>query len=494
MYRITPIVSRSKFPHSSTYRIIPKNISTPQLQTRFIFSKNSPASFNNLFKSKKNFQTRKYVLDRFNDPLIAEKIQFYKPLLNFIVIVCALSIIGITSYAYGSHWYIENCIFNTSQDLDDETRRLVRAAMFRKIVNPDPKISKIYLTRALENLTALNLLDYANPNIIDIYFLLADANISLGDYAEAIEALELVRLGLNLNDPVLNASRTSSTSQSSQGSPSEKVSDSGKVSEIWYTKARLMYNLSMGQINLANGNYQEATDNFSDSLVVIPNLLNLINDNQTLTSEEITNKYYEVKLLQANLTTSLAEIYTIDKKYEQAEILFNGALAIVNQHKLDVIQSPPNPDYELSATVERLKKSDPISCWFAEKLLARKKSQRDSSPPIDEWTCLDAVILVQMAQLYRNSNNIDQLRSHASKAVNIATSNPNVSSCDECAFHAYRILGKLENSLGNPENAINYLQQALQLSKRLKLAALDEVASEVRALYEENPISSSLKS
>ncbi|OMJ21302.1 hypothetical protein AYI69_g5869 [Smittium culicis] len=483
-------ITTKPFHFSPTDFATKPNLCLKKISTRsFHFSHHKESSA--LIKTNNSLTHKRfYVIGKINDPFVAEKVEFYKPIFNFIVVVCVLSIVGISSYAYGSHWYIENCIYGTSENLDDETRRLVRAAMFRKLVNSEPRISKIYLERAIENLISIDALDYANPDVIDIYFMLADANISLGEQREAVQALELINIGLKLSDPI---SKSTNFNESIQGK-----STSTKNFMLWYLNSKLSYSLIMGKLSMNNADYESATNHFSDSLNTIYSLLDELNNCSHLSESEILNMTYDINLKQSNLTLCLAEIYTISKKYSQAETLFNGALALVSQHSKDAAIRPPCPDYKLIETIKKSKASNPdfktkVSNAIAEKLLQRKQQKRTSSSPqniVDEWTCLDAVILNQMSQLYKITNKPDLAKSHATAAVNIASTHKDISSCQECAFYSYYMLGKLESDSGNNAAAIDFLQQALQLTSNLKHTSMDKVIDEIKSLYDKSTSSS----
>ncbi|PVU88820.1 hypothetical protein BB561_005679 [Smittium simulii] len=440
----------------------------------------------------------------FNDPFAAESFNKLKPLMNIIVIGCVLSISGILAYLHGSHWYIENFIQPTSPQLDEETRRLLRAYAFRKKMYPNPRIAIIYTERAIENLKKLDLLDLSNPLVLDVYIKYADAQLSINDNKNAQITLKTIISSL---DSLLMSDRTTEMPDKTLNSAESKIVNSNNM----LLKECILYNLAnskfnLGKISTENGDFNAAKNEFAETLSKIFEIETLVDSNAKIYSDsQKIAKISAFNLLKTNATICLGEIFTIENKYKNAEILLSGALDLVTAHNLSQISdqvtnftesdllnktidndpftintvyqprselssSNQNYTYKLNAlavkVISYIKNDYEL---YIKQAFEPKSKKIDKIQVLDGWVCLDAIIMNQMAQLYKKKHDYTKFTEFCNKVISLTSTKHNISSCAECAHYSLTMLADFYKEQQNMTLASEYYNKSAELVSKQNL-------------------------
>ncbi|KAJ2740366.1 hypothetical protein H4S06_006130, partial [Coemansia sp. BCRC 34490] len=130
-----------------------------------------------------------------------------------------------------------------------------------------------------------------------------------------------------------------------------------------------------------------------------------------------------LRLRQINYATSLGEAFAIKGDLASANLILRGVL------------------HEISE---------------------RNKHEAAAGGGVDGWTCLDAVVMLDLAQVAQQAGELDEARAWAdSGLLAVAKQTPRPWACDNCQGHLMHQLGAIAESRGDRKGAASVYVKAL---------------------------------
>ncbi|KAJ1720549.1 hypothetical protein LPJ53_004828 [Coemansia erecta] len=102
--------------------------------------------------------------------------------------------------------------------------------------------------------------------------------------------------------------------------------------------------------------------------------------------------------------------------------------------------------------------------------------ERGEGKQVDQWTCLDAVVMLDLAQVAENARDA---RAWANSAVERAQRNAGVKACDNCHVHGVFQLGQLLAADGDTEGALRMYKSALELGRRTGTGNIERIKESI---------------
>ncbi|KAJ1793412.1 hypothetical protein LPJ67_001288 [Coemansia sp. RSA 1938] len=191
----------------------------------------------------------------------------------------------------------------------------------------------------------------------------------------------------------------------------DKVVDSdGRIhglgdSESWRMQHVCRVADALGPLLMDCGEYKTAIRTYGTALQAARTMQN--NDSDDLL------------LKQANYVTSLGEAFAMDKDYESARTLLSSVLMDIKKR-----EQPKNV--------------------------------------VDKWTCLDAVVMLDLAQVERQQGNVEKSQQWAETGLQETKKWKRVGACDNCQAHLLSHLAHLSESQNNVKEALGYYSLAIK--------------------------------
>ncbi|KAJ2341201.1 hypothetical protein GGF43_006223 [Coemansia sp. RSA 2618] len=156
---------------------------------------------------------------------------------------------------------------------------------------------------------------------------------------------------------------------------------------------------ALGPLQMDRGDHEAAIQTYGTALQAARSMQN--------------NESDELLLKQANYVTSLGEAFAVGKDYESARTLLSSVLADL-----------------------------------------KKREQPENV--VDKWTCLDAVVMLDLAQVERQLGNAQKSQEWAVSGLQETKKWNRVGACNNCQAHLLAHLARLSESQDDAEAALNY--------------------------------------
>ncbi|KAJ2750272.1 hypothetical protein GGH94_005702 [Coemansia aciculifera] len=183
----------------------------------------------------------------------------------------------------------------------------------------------------------------------------------------------------------------------------------------------------LGPLLTARGAYEEAVDVYGMAV-------------QALRRLEVGGDVDALHLDTANIVTSLAEVFALKGDCASAEALLSSVL-------VDIRARP--------------------------------------SEGVDAWTCLDAVVMLDLAQVCEKSERPGESAAWANSALKVTREHRGVWACDNCESHTLFHLGKLAEAASNRDSAHVFYSRALDLARRSNTGNIEQIKASIKKLNED---------
>ncbi|KAJ2316786.1 hypothetical protein IWW52_003457 [Coemansia sp. RSA 2704] len=150
------------------------------------------------------------------------------------------------------------------------------------------------------------------------------------------------------------------------------------------------------------------------------------------------SQHEEFLLKQANYVTSLGEAFALSGDYDSAHTLLSSVLVDLNE--------------------------------------------RQQSGKVDKWTCLDVVVMLDLAQVEHKRGDIKQSRQWAEAGLSVTGKWSRVGACDNCQAHLLAHLAKLSESQGDIKGALQYYELGLKHFNDTQTGDLEKLEAATRRL------------
>ncbi|KAJ2488507.1 hypothetical protein IWW37_004737 [Coemansia sp. RSA 2050] len=181
----------------------------------------------------------------------------------------------------------------------------------------------------------------------------------------------------------------------------------------------------LGPLLTARGAYEEAVDVYGVAVQALRRL------------EEAEGDVDALHLDTANVVTSLAEVFALKGDCSSAEALLSGVL-------VDIRARP--------------------------------------SEGVDGWTCLDAVVMLDLAQVCEKTERPEESAAWANSALKVTREHRGVWACDNCESHTLFHLGKLAEA-SDRDSAHVFYSRALDLARKSNTGNIEEIKASIKKLH-----------
>ncbi|KAJ2836176.1 hypothetical protein FBU31_001441 [Coemansia sp. 'formosensis'] len=184
----------------------------------------------------------------------------------------------------------------------------------------------------------------------------------------------------------------------------------------------------LGPLLTARGAYDEAVDVYGTAVQALRR------------QEEEGGDVDALHLDTANVVTSLAEVFALKGDCASAEALLSGVLVDIRARPAD---------------------------------------------GVDAWTCLDAVVMLDLAQVCHKSERPGESAAWANSALKATRGHRGVWACDNCEAHTLLHLGRLAEAANDKDSAHVFYSRALDLARRSNTGNIEEIKASISKLNEE---------
>ncbi|KAJ1963892.1 hypothetical protein GGI12_001767 [Dipsacomyces acuminosporus] len=265
----------------------------------------------------------------------------------------------------------------------------------REHIAPNPQIAYMFLLRALEQIYEDGQLSQESPEVQEIIVRLANAASKMGESGPAEEMLRdawnnvVDGQGSPVSSPVLVAKDGLVVAYE------EKWRDEqiGRIAQV------------LGPLLIDRGDHQASIRTFGAALQAIKRLENRLDKAKEDADQDVAKEVDGLHLKQANFVTSLGEAFALAGDSKTAKALLESVLVDI-----------------------------------------RKRGDEHSSKAVDEWTCLDAIVMLDLAQVCNNMGEKDDSLAWANSALGITQENKGVRACDNCQEHLLRHIAQFADT------------------------------------------------
>ncbi|KAJ2579683.1 RasGAP protein, partial [Coemansia sp. RSA 1836] len=123
-------------------------------------------------------------------------------------------------------------------------------------------------------------------------------------------------------------------------------------------------------------------------------------------------------------------------------------------------------------------------CDSAEALLSSVLVDIRARPQlaVDSWTCLDAVVMLDLAQVCDKTERHGESAAWANSALKVTRGHPGVWACDNCESHTLLHLGRLAEKAEDKDSAHVFYSRALDLARRTNTGNIEEIKDAIKNL------------
>ncbi|KAJ2654247.1 hypothetical protein IWW48_006232 [Coemansia sp. RSA 1200] len=370
-----------------------------------------------------------------------------RPYIGMVKLVSAVS--GLLVVGVGGFYVALNHHLDTNWPTDPritgrETRRLLRGAAMREHVAPDPQMAYMFLLHALQQVYKDGELAEHDEPVQELQVRLARAASLLGERAPAksillrawsrvVDDLDRFRVGLQKEDP------------DPPGGAATRYAEDWVLGQVCRVAEVL------GPMLLLDKDHALATRVYGTALRAAKTMGDRRrrgsgdkSNNGTVDGDSADGGLLQLR--QINYATSLGEAFAIKGDLASANLILRGVLHEIRE----------------------------------------RNKHRAAAAGVDGWTCLDAVVMLDLAQVARQAGELDDARAWVDSGLQaVAAQEPRPWACDNCRGHLMYQLAAIAESKGDRGRAASVYSKALEHCRstgtgnieQIK-AALDRLSSE----------------
>lgn len=183
---------------------------------------------------------------------------------------------------------------------------------------------------------------------------------------------------------------------------------------------------------------------------------------------------------RVRIARALGPLLVREKNYEEAMQVYKGALQAINrleiaQQGADLLVEKANCITSFAELLALKGDLEPASILLSSVLVDIRKQQ---TAKVDDWTCLDSVVMLNLAQVANQQGSRQRSRDWAMTALK-TTAHRGVRACDNCKTHLIQHLAEMELAAGKPEEALRLFRQALEHGRKTGTGDLEEIKQKV---------------
>ncbi|PIA12543.1 hypothetical protein COEREDRAFT_100045 [Coemansia reversa NRRL 1564] len=334
------------------------------------------------------------------------KLEPYMNAIKIVSSVAGLVILGVGGFYMALNNYLDRNWPVPAEVTRKETRKLLRGATMREHVAPDPRIAYVFLLRALEQIYKDGELGEDSETVQEIVVRLANAAARIGERRPAENMLDTA-----WNRVVDDKGRL----------VRNPVTQPRRMSDEWRYMQVCRVAEVLGPLQMESGKHEAAIRTYGTALRAAKYAL----DQQNSSVDE--DKREDLLLKHANYVTSLGEAFALSGDVESAKALLMGVLKELKERQAEQTEETHNV--------------------------------------ADMWTCLDAVVMLDLAQVAQQSDQLEESKKWANSGVAVTRKWPGVSSCDNCQSHLLAHLAHLAELDSDHGTALNIYSSALSHAK-----------------------------
>ncbi|KAJ2804442.1 hypothetical protein H4R20_002507 [Coemansia guatemalensis] len=358
------------------------------------------------------------------------KLEPYMSAVKIVSSIAGLVMLGVGGFYIALNRYIDQNWPVPAEVTRKETRKLLRGAAMREHVAPDPRIAYMFLLRALEQIYSDGELAEDSETVQEIVVRLANAAARIGERGPAENMLD-VAWGRVVDDKGRLVANP--------------VAKPRRVSDEWRYMQVCRVAEVLGPLQIDGEKYEAAIRTYGTALRAAKYALD--QHNSSVNGDERD----ELLLKHANYVTSLGEAFALSGDIESAKTLLMGVL---------------------------------------KELRERQAGQTEYTRSIaDMWTCLDAVVMLDLAQIAQRSGQLDESEKWANSGLAVVRKWPGVASCDNCQSHLLAHLAHVAELDADHDSALDIYSTALSHAKKTGADNAHRVEAAVDRLQKalENP-------
>ncbi|KAJ1661762.1 hypothetical protein IW140_006458 [Coemansia sp. RSA 1813] len=360
------------------------------------------------------------------------KMQPYMGMIKLISSLAGIVVIGVGGFYFALNHYIDGKWPSDPHITNKETRRLLRGAAMREYVAPDPQVAYMFLLRALEQIYKDGELAEDSEPVQELEVRLANAAGRLGEHEPAEKILT------SAWDKVVDSmDRFKVSVRKEEGSGS---GGGRQYEEDWVLDQVCRIADVLGPMLLARKDHKHAIRIYGTALRAAKTVSDKLQD--TPGAEDSESKMRELELKQINYATSLGEAFAMKGDLATSKMLLGGVLHEISERNKLV----PN------------------------------------SNKIDGWTCLDAVVMLDLAQVAQQADDIDESKAWVASGIQVTKQRSGVWACDNCQSHLLYQMGSLSNQTGDTKAAMALYSKALEHSRATNTGNIDQIKESLEKL------------
>ncbi|KAJ2744791.1 hypothetical protein GGI20_002684 [Coemansia sp. BCRC 34301] len=195
--------------------------------------------------------------------------------------------------------------------------------------------------------------------------------------------------------------------------------------DVWRDGMKARVARVLGPLLTARGAYKESVDVYGTAVQALGRL------------EEGSGDLDGVLVDKANLITSLAEVFALAGDCDSAEALLSGVLVDIRAR---------------------------------------------TAQEVDLWTCLDAVVMLDLAQVCDKTERPQESAAWANSALKATRKHRGVWACDNCEAHTLFHLGHLAEKADDKDSAHVFYSRALDLARQTNTGNIEQIKAAIKNL------------
>ncbi|KAI7821300.1 hypothetical protein BX661DRAFT_173411 [Kickxella alabastrina] len=370
------------------------------------------------------------------DPTPRGKLQPYLGTLKLISTVSGLVVLGIGALYLALNHHLSAEYPISSEITDRQTRKLLRGAALREHIAPSPHVAYLFLLRALELIYAEGRLSEDHPAVQEIVVRLARAAALMGERDPA--------------EKMLWALWEKCQAQEASGGCGKEGEEA-----VWWREQTVRVAEVLGPLVVAR-DARKAVDLYGRALRAAKELAELEGLDELDEPGDLGTHAAELQrrdnlhVRQASLVASLGEAFALSGDTQSAQLLLKGLLSEIRT------------------------RNDTAAAAAALTGKVKKKA--------DKWTCLDAVVMLDLAQVALGLGELAEARSWASDSLRVARKDEGVRACDNCQAHLIHLLGQIAMKNGDEQDALTMYRLALEFARKTQTGNIESIKSDIEKL------------
>ncbi|KAJ2556374.1 hypothetical protein EV175_002051 [Coemansia sp. RSA 1933] len=362
------------------------------------------------------------------------KLRPYMGVIRVISSLAGIVVVAVGGFYFALNHYIDENWPTDAQVTNKEIRKLLRGAAMREHVAPDPQMAYLFLLRALELIYKDGELAEDSELVQELEVRLANAAERLGEHKPA----EKILFGA-WNRVVDGKDRFK------VGVPKDSTPGSSdrQYLEAWVLDQVCRIADVLGPILLGRQAHDEAIRIYGTAL----RAAKVVSDQMPDTKDK-ESKMGELELRQINYATSLGEAFAMKGDLASSKMLLGGVLHEIKEHN-------------------------------------NKQAADYRSSKVDGWTCLDAVVMLDLAQVAQKADDAEEASAWVASGLQATQERSGVWACDNCQSHLLYQLGMLSERAGDKRKAMRVYSKALEHSRTTNTGNIDQIKESLDKLQTE---------